>query len=226
MGGENLRCSAARRLKIAIPKGSLYKESVALLARAGLDVTGLDDPGRQLVVYNEGVEYYIVRPTDAPVFVSYGGVDCGICGKDSLEEAALEVIELADLRFGACRFIVAEPAQAAGAGTADVAYQKLGVLRIATKYPRITSQYYEAVGVQVEIVKLHGNIELAPLCGMADRIVDITATGTTLRENNLVIVDEVLESTARFVGNPASVRIDPRVRELAAKLEALRAEDE
>jgi ATP phosphoribosyltransferase regulatory subunit len=190
----------------------------------GLDVTGLDDPGRQLVIYNEGVEYYIVRPTDAPVFVSYGGVDCAICGKDSLEEAALEVIELADLQFGACRFVVAEPAQAAG--TAEAAYEKLGVLRVATKYPRITAHYYESIGVQVELVKLHGNIELAPLCGMAERIVDITATGTTLRENNLVIIDEVLESTARFVGNPASVRIDPRVRELAAKLEALRVEEE
>lgn len=223
MSAENPIFFPKRRLKIAIPKGSLYRESVALLAKAGLDVTGLDDPGRQLVVYNEGVEYYIVRPTDAPVFVSYGGVDCAICGKDSLEEAALEVIELADLHFGACRFIVAEPAQAAG--TAEAAYQKLGVLRIATKYPRITAQYFEALGVQVEIVKLHGNIELAPLCGMADRIVDITATGTTLRENNLVIVDEVLESTARFVGNPASVRIDSRVRELATLLEALRVED-
>jgi ATP phosphoribosyltransferase regulatory subunit len=216
--------SQTARLKIAIPKGSLYQESVALLTAAGLDTTGLENPGRQLVVYNEGVEFYIVRPTDAPVFVSYGGVDCGICGKDSLEEAALEVIELADLHFGACRFVVAEPAQAGD--TAEEAYQKLGVLRVATKYPRITAQYYESVGVQVEIVKLHGNIELAPLCGMTERIVDITATGTTLSENNLVVVDEVLESTARFVGNPASVRIDPRVRELAERLEALRVEDE
>jgi ATP phosphoribosyltransferase regulatory subunit len=224
MSEKSPNSSPTKRLKIAIPKGSLYKDSVALLAAAGLDVTGLDDPGRQLVVYNEGVEYYIVRPTDAPVFVSYGGVDCGICGKDSLEEAALEVVELADLKFGACRFIVAEPEQAAG--SAEAAYQKLGVMRVATKYPRITAQYYESVGVQVEIVKLHGNIELTPLCGMAERIVDITATGTTLRENNLVIVDEVLASTARFVGNPASVRIDPRVRELAAVLESLRVEDE
>jgi ATP phosphoribosyltransferase regulatory subunit len=205
------------RLKVAIPKGALYKDSVALLGKAGLDTSGLEDPGRQLVVYNEGVEFYIVRPTDAPVFVSYGGVDCAICGKDSLVEATLEVVELVDLRFGACRFVVAEPAQAVG--VADDAYRKLGVLRIATKYPRITTAYYQSVGVQVEIIKMHGNIELAPLCGMAERIVDITATGTTLRENNLVIVDEVLASTARFVGNPASVRIDPRVREMAARLE-------
>jgi ATP phosphoribosyltransferase regulatory subunit len=211
-------------LKIAIPKGALYGESVALLGRAGLDVSGLASPGRQLVISNRGVEFYIVRPTDAPVFASYGGVDCAICGKDSLEEAALEVVELADLRFGACRFVVAEPAQAAGA--ADDAYQKLGVLRVATKYPRITAEYYCSVGIQVEIVKMHGNIELAPLCGMAERIVDITATGTTLRENNLVIIDDVLASTARFVGNPASVRIDPRVRALAARLEEVREQND
>jgi ATP phosphoribosyltransferase regulatory subunit len=209
--------SAPSRLKIAVPKGALYEDSVALLGAAGLDIQGLSDPGRQLVFYNEGVEFYIVRPTDAPVFVSYGGVDCAICGRDSLVEAALEVVELVDLGFGACRFVVAEPAQAVG--VAEDAYQKLGLLKVATKYPRITAAYYQSVGIQVEIVKMHGNIELAPLCGMAERIVDITATGTTLRENNLVIIDEVLASTARFVGNPASVRIDERVRELATRLE-------
>jgi ATP phosphoribosyltransferase regulatory subunit len=208
------------RLKIAVPKGALYAESVALLTAAGLDTTGLSSPGRQLVFYNEDVEFYIVRPTDAPVFVSYGGVDCAICGRDSLVEAALEVVELVDLGFGACRFVVAEPEQAAG--VADDAYRKLGVLKVATKYPRITAAYYQSVGVQVEIVKMYGNIELAPLCGMAERIVDITATGTTLRENNLVIIDEVLASTARFVGNPASVRVDGRVHELAARLERAR----
>jgi ATP phosphoribosyltransferase regulatory subunit len=158
-----------------------------------------------------------VRPTDAPVFAAYGGVDCAICGRDSLDEAALELVELADLGFGACRFVVAEPA--ATSGTAVAAYERLGVMRIATKYPRITQRYYDSKGVQVEVVKMHGNIELAPLCGMAERIVDITATGATLRENNLVVVDEVMSSTARFIGNPASVRTDERVRDLAARLE-------
>ena len=213
------KTQASRRLKIAVPKGSLFKESVDLLAQTGLDVTGLDNPGRQLVFSNDDVEFYIVRPTDVPVFVSYGGVDCAICGKDSLVEAALEVVELVDLRFGACRFVVAEPAQAAG--MAEDAYRRLGVMRVATKYPRITKEYYDSAGIQVEVVKMHGNIELAPLCGMAERVIDITATGTTLRENNLVIVDEVLCSTARFVGNPASVRIDERVRKLAERLAVL-----
>ncbi|MDR2714307.1 MAG: ATP phosphoribosyltransferase [Coriobacteriales bacterium] len=207
-----------RSLKLAVPKGALFEESVAVLKAAGLDVEGLRNPGRQLVIAAKDVEYYIVRPTDAPVFAAHGGVDAALCGRDSLLEAALEVVELVDLGYGACRFVVAEPA--AAAERADDTYARLGVLRVATKYPRITAAYYDQIGVQVEIVKMHGNIELAPLCGMADRIVDITATGTTLRENNLVIVDEVLQSTARFVGNPASVRTDPRVRELAEKLTA------
>ncbi|MDR2108546.1 MAG: ATP phosphoribosyltransferase [Coriobacteriales bacterium] len=203
-------------LKIAVPKGSLYADSVAALGRAGLDIQGLSDPGRQLRVCSGDVEFYIVRPSDVPVFVSYGGVDCAICGRDSLEEAALDVIELVDLGFGACRFVVAEPEAANRPADAD--YQRLGVMRIATKYPRITARYFDQQGVQVDIVKLHGNIELAPLSGLAERIVDITATGTTLRENRLRIVSEVMASTARFVGNIASVRTDPRIRELAQRL--------
>jgi len=208
-----------RPLKLAIPKGALYADSVALLEAVGLDVEGLRDPGRLLVIATPEIEYFIVRPTDAPVFAAYGGVDCALCGRDSLLEAALEVVELVDLGYGACRFVVAEPATAQD--RADDTYARLGILRVATKYPRITAAYYDSIGVQVEIVKMYGNIELAPLCGMAERIVDITATGTTLRENNLVIVDEVLASTARFVGNPASVRTDPRVRQLAARLSAV-----
>jgi ATP phosphoribosyltransferase regulatory subunit len=176
----------------------------------------LNDPGRQLVIKAPGLEYFIVRPTDAPVFVAHGGVDCGLCGRDSLAEAALEVVELVDLGFGACRFVVAEPETARK--KAEDTYARLGVLRVATKYPRITSAYYDSIGMQIELVKMHGNIELAPIVGMADRIVDITATGATLRENNLVIVDEVMSSSARFIANAASVRVDKRVRKLAEML--------
>lgn len=206
-------------LKIAVPKGSLNAESVELLTKAGLDTTGLDNPGRQLTIETEGCQFYIVRPTDVPVFTALGGVDCAICGHDSLVEQQQEVVEMVDLKFGACRFVVAEPEEAHR--LADDLYQQRGVMRVATKYPHITQSYYDQKGVQVEIVKLHGNIELAPLSGLAERIVDITATGTTLRENKLVIIDDVLESTARFVGNTASVRTDARIRELAQKLAAL-----
>jgi len=206
-------------LKIALPKGALYKESVELLTKAGLDTTGLSDPGRHLTIETSDCRFFIVRPTDVPVFTSLGGVDCAICGFDSLAEQGLDMVEMVDLKFGACRFIVAEPKDASN--KAEARYQRRGVMRVATKYPSITQAYYDSKGVQVEIVKLHGNIELAPFCGLADRVVDITATGTTLRENNLVIVDEVLKSTARFVANTASVRTDARIRALAERLASL-----
>jgi ATP phosphoribosyltransferase regulatory subunit len=209
--------SAARPLRIAVPKGSLFAESVRVLTEAGLDTTGLAEPGRQLIIRRPDVEYIIARPTDVPVYIAYGGADCAIAGKDVLVEAGLDSVELVDLNFGGCRFIVAEP-QDAGSQVHE-RQQHLGVVRVATKYPNITQTYFDSIGVQVEMVKLHGNIELAPLIGLADQIVDITATGTTLRENNLKIVGEVLESTARFVGNPAAVRTDPRVLALADALQ-------
>ena len=212
---------AARPLRIAVPKGSLNAGTIAALSAAGLDTTGLEDPGRTLIISNPGVDFIIVRPTDAPAFVELGAADCGICGKDSLLEADADVVELADLRFGGCRFVVAEPAGAREA--VEDHYRRLGSIRVATKYPRIAAAHYAKRGMQVEIVKLHGNIELAPLTGMAERIVDITATGTTLRENNLVVVEEVLPSTARFFANTCSYRIDPRIAQLADALAAATA---
>ncbi len=206
----------ARPLRVAVPKGSLNPDSIAALQRAGLDTTGLEHPGRLLRISNPGVEYIIVRPSDAPVMVSLGAADCGICGKDSLIEADVDVVELVDLTFGACRFVVAEPALATG--VAEERYRRLGSFRVATKYPRIARDFYAKRGMQVEIVKLQGNIELAPLTGIAERIIDITATGTTLRENNLVIVDEVCASTARFFANVCSFRTDSRVAQLAQNM--------
>lgn len=203
-------------LRIAVPKGSLNGDTIAALAAAGLDVAGLANPGRQLIIKNPGVEYVIVRPTDAPTFVALGAADCGICGKDSLLEADSDVVELVDLAFGACRFVVAEPAAAAGA--ADERYRELGSIRVATKYPGITAAHFARQGREVEIVKLHGNIELAPLTGMAERIVDITATGTTLAENDLVVVEEVLSSTARFFANACAFRTDDRIVQLTQAL--------
>ncbi len=210
---------SCKPVRIGVPKGSLNADSLDMLERAGLPVGCLRNPGRQLIFREEGYEFIILRPTDVPTFVTLGGADCAICGEDSIIEADADVVELVDLKFGGCRFVVAEPAESATSVTDS--YSRLGVLKVATKYPRITRAYYDSIGMQVEIVQLHGNIELAPLCQMADRIVDITATGTTLRENNLVIVGEVMESTARFIGNAASVRIDERVRNIAAKLKSI-----
>lgn len=209
--------ATGRPLRIAVPKGSLNGDTIACLQAAGLDTTGLSDPGRQLIIRNPGVDYIIVRAQDAPAFVALGAADCGICGKDSLVEAGLDVVELADLRFGACRFVVAEPAGAREA--VEARYRRTGSIRVTTKYPRITRAYYERKGVQVEIVQMHGNIELGPIVGLSDRIVDITATGATLRENHLEIVDDVMAATARFFANVCSFRTDQRITELARTLE-------
>ena len=215
--------AAARPLRIAVPKGALFDESVRALAAAGLDVGDLAEPGRQLTVRTSDAEFVIGKPTDIPVYVAYGGVDCAIAGKDVLVEAALDVVEMADLGFGACRFVVAEPEGADKA--VNEHYLHLGVIRVATKYPRIAEEYFTEQGVQVELVKLNGNIEIAPLIGLADRIVDITATGATLRQNRLRIVADVLESTARFIANPVSLRLDAeRITGLAARLSANAAE--
>jgi ATP phosphoribosyltransferase len=209
---------ALRSLRMAVPKGSLFEGSIALLRAAGVDVGMLADPGRQLIVDAPGMRFIIARPTDIPAYVAYGGVDVAIAGADSLAEAGLDVIELADLRFGGCRFVVAE--LEGQERTVEEAYRHLGVLRVATKYPRVTEAHFAAKGIQVEIVKLHGNIELAPMIGLADRVVDITATGRTLSENGLRVVEDVMESTARFVANPVSARIDAdRVMDLADRLE-------
>jgi ATP phosphoribosyltransferase regulatory subunit len=212
-----------RPLRIAVPKGSLFGPTVDLLESVGLPIGDLRHPGRRLVVEAgegpEAVQYVIVRATDAATFVAYGGADCGICGNDSLVEAGVDVLELVDLRYGACRFVVAEPADAAG--KAEAAYAWRGSLRVATKYPRITQAYYDRKGVQVDIIQLHGNIELGPIVGMTDRIVDITQTGSTLDQNKLAIVaDDVLACSARFFAGPVAWRLDSRVRRLADQLDA------
>ena len=215
---------AERPLRIAVPKGGLFRDAVRLLEQAGLPTEELANPGRRLIIPAGDVEYIIVRAQDAPTFVAHGGADCGMCGSDSIIEAGVDLVQLVDLRFGGCRFVVAEPASRQGA--AERAYAWRGTVRVATKYPRITRAYYERINQQVDIVQLHGNIELGPIVGMTDRIVDITATGTTLAENDLVIVDEVLECTARFFSGPAAYRSNPRIRELSERLNAIVSKSE
>lgn len=207
---------AERPLRIAVPKGALFKPTVAALAEAGLEVDKLLDLGRRLIVSAGDVEYVIVRAQDAPAFVAYGGADCGICGNDSIIEADVDLLQLLDLGYGSCRFVVAEPK--AAAGEAERAYSWRGTVRVASKYPRITKAYYDRIGQQVDIITLHGNIELGPIVGMCDRIVDITETGATLKQNGLAIVDEVMQCSARFFAGPAAYRSDRRIRELAARL--------
>lgn len=190
-------------LRIAVPKGSLKADTLDVLEAAGT----VGD-----------IEFVIVRPSDAPAFVGCGGADCGICGWDSLIEADLNLLQLVDLGYGLCTFIEAEPAWRAG--QAERNYARRGSLRVATKYPRIASAWYAERGVNADIVSLHGNIELGPIVGMTDRIVDITATGATLRDNDLVITGHIMDCTARFFVNPGAARLDPRVRNLADRLAA------
>lgn len=205
------------RLSIAVPKGALFDDAVAAFEAAGLDVAALRSPGRTLIVRTDDVEFVISKPTDIPAYVAYGAVDVAVAGKDVLVEANLDVVELVDLGFGACRFVVAEPKGARG--SVEERYRHVGVVRVATKYPSIAETHYAKKGIQAEVVKLSGNIEIAPLIGLADQIVDITATGRTLEENELRIVEEVMASTARFVANPISLRTKAdRVTGLAERL--------
>lgn len=213
---ETVASEAERPLRVAIPKGLLYQGSLDLLERAGYQVDAARDPGRQLMVSTPGLDIVISKPTDVAIYVANGAVDCGIGGRDILVEADYPMLELVDLGFGACKFVVAQPASDAPSLSERATAQ--GIVRAATKYPRLAQRFFDSRGIPVEIVKLNGNIELAPLIGVADVIVDITATGTTLRQNNLAIVEDVLESTARFVANDASARTDGRVGDLASTL--------
>ena len=225
VGDHAIGHDAEAPLRIAVPKGSLKADTLAVLEEAGFDVSELRDPGRHLIVHGADttgdigdIEFIIVRPSDAPAFVGCGGADCGICGRDSLIEADLNLLQLVDLGYGTCTFIEAEPAWRAG--QAERNYARRGSLRVATKYPRIASAWYASRGVNADIVSLHGNIELGPIVGMTDRIVDITATGATLRDNDLVVTGEIMECAARFFVNPGAARLDSRVRTLADRLAA------
>lgn len=208
--------TGSRPLRVAVPKGALFEGTVAALAAAGLDTGPLRDAGRRLLVETADAVYVVSKPTDIATYVAYGAADAGIVGKDVLAETGLDLVELADLGFGGCRFVVAEP-EGAAASVAE-RYRHLGVVRVATKYPRVAEEHFAARGIQVEVVKLYGNIELAPLIGLADQIVDITATGRTLAENGLAVVEEIMPSTARFVANPVSLKTDPRVGALAERV--------
>ncbi|MBM7854262.1 ATP phosphoribosyltransferase [Desulfohalotomaculum tongense] len=195
--------AAANRITFAIPKGTLFKPSIKLLEAVGFNCEPLKRESRQLVFSDQsrGVQYIICRPTDIPTFVEYGSADFGLVGKDTIVEQQKDVCELLDLRYGGCRFVVAVPER-----LKDIKLEQWGRARVATKFPRVAEEYFRSIGLQMEIIKLHGNIELAPIVGLAEMIVDIVSTGRTLRENNLVPVAEVMNSTARLIANRVSHR--------------------
>ena len=204
-------------LRVAVPKGAIFEDALRAFAGAGLPVDVLREDGRKLFYEAEGIEFIVCRPSDVPVYVEYGAADIGIVGKDVLEEQKPNVVELKDLGTGWCRMILAAPA-----GSTDEvreAIEHAEVVRVATKYPRTARRYFEGIGRQAEIIALHGSIELAPLVGLAECIVDLTATGTTLRENNLAVLDAISSSTARLIANRGAYRL--RNREVTAILEAM-----
>ena len=208
-------------LRVAVPKGAIFEDALRAFASAGLPVDILREDGRKLFYEAEGVEFIVCRPSDVPVYVEYGAADVGIVGKDVLEEQKPNVVELKDLGTGWCRMILAAPAERA----AEVreAIEHAEVVHVATKYPRTARRYFEGIGRQAEIIELRGSIELAPLVGLAECIVDLTATGTTLRENNLTVLDEISSSTARLISNRGAYRL--RNREVSALLEAMEKDE-
>jgi ATP phosphoribosyltransferase len=193
-------------LTIALPKGKLFDPAKILLEKCGFYYAGLSDKSRTLIFTDEenGVRYIICRPTDIPTYVEHGAADLGIVGKDSIIEAGKNLYELVDLKFGYCRFVVAVPREELSL-EGNFAWEP--GMRIATKFPAVARDYIRKQGLQAEIIKLHGNIELAPRVGLADVIVDIVSTGTTLRENNLVPLEYLGEATARLIVNRASYRL-------------------
>lgn len=204
-------------IRVAVPKGAIFEDAVRALKSAGLPSDVLLENGRKLIYQAKGAEFIVSRAADVPVFVEYGAADVGIVGKDVLDEQRPNVMELLDLGTGVCRMILAAPADSVDEVREAIAHAE--VVRVATKFPRTARRYFESIGRQAEIIRLHGSIELAPLVGLAECIVDLTATGTTLRENNLAVLDEISSSTARVIANRVAYRL--RNAEVAGLVESM-----
>lgn len=200
-------------LNVALPKGRLGDSVYALLAGVGYDCAEFLENGRKLVIENEraGVRYFLVKPSDVAIYVERGAADVGVAGKDVLIESGPDVYELLDLGIGKCRVVVAGPE--------DHAPDADSTLRVATKYVNITKRYYASKHRDIEIIKLNGSIELAPLLGLSDVIVDIVETGNTLRENDLRVMSEIMDISARFIANKSSYQFKTAaIEEMAARL--------
>lgn len=205
------------RLRIAVPRGAMFPDSLDVLDRLGIETAQVRANDRRLLFSDVGI--ITMRPTDVPTYVEAGAADLGITGKDVLmEQSEREVYELIDLGFGRCEMVLASEA---GEDRGVEALRRLGVVRIATKYPRTATRYFADTGRQAEIVEVKGSVELAPLTGLVEGIVDLTATGTTLRENGLVIREQIAVTTARLIANPVAHKL--RAAEIDALTEQIRA---
>ena len=191
-------------LTIAISKGRLQDQTLALFAGAGIAAEEEALSSRRLLVKAASgrCNFIFVKPADVPTYVEYGVADAGVCGRDVLLESQADVHEPLDLKLGRCQIAVAGRREVVGED-----YNLLATVRVATKYPRITAAYFQERGIPIEVVTLSGSVELAPLLGLSDRIVDLVETGRTLRENGLEVIDVITESTARLIVNRASFHL-------------------
>lgn len=187
-------------VNIALPKGRLGEKVYSLMKQAGFECPAIEDPGRKLIFENPGkdVRYFWVKPSDVAIYVERGAADIGVVGKDILLEYQPEVYELLDLAIGKCRMAVAGPK-----GFRDPVN---GTLRVATKFPNIAAKYYNSLGRDIDIIRLNGSIELAPVLGLSHVIVDIVETGTTLKENDLQVLQTIVPVSARLIANMASMK--------------------
>jgi ATP phosphoribosyltransferase len=204
-------------LKLAVPRGALYGGTLDLLDAAGIPTAELRGDSRSLIFEAEGITVVTMRPSDVPTYVEAGAADVGITGKDVLlEQSERMVYELADLNFGHCRMVLAGRVGDTRLGESD---RRLGIMRIATKYPRVAERHFEQSGRQAEVIEVKGSVELAPLVGLADGIVDLVASGRTLEENDLEVREEIAACTARFVANRVAHKLRAgEVDELTVKL--------
>ena len=204
-------------ITIAAARGRLLEETVELFERASIDITGIvRDPRRLIFDFEEsGLKFLVVRPTDVPSYVEYGAADCGIVGRDTLMEQDCRLYEPLDLRIGKCRMVVAAPK--------NFSRRSRSPLRIASKYPKIAGDFYNRRGISAEVIKLYGSVELAPIIGLADAIVDLTASGETLRKNDLEIVETITDVSAKLIVNKVSMKIKSKeIKNLIARLERAR----
>lgn len=200
-------------LVIAMPKGRILKKAAKLFKAAGYDIDAVFDDSRKLVYECGPLRVLVLRSSDVPTYVGYGAADAGVAGSDVIEEAGRDLYEPLDLQIAPCRMVVAEPKDH------PVDERSQMHIRIATKYPKITRKYLQTHGITAEVIKLSGAIELGPLTGLADRIVDLVESGETLRQNGLVEVRTIMQISSRLVVNPASLKL--RSAELTELIERL-----
>lgn len=205
-------------VSIALPKGRLGNKAYSILQKCGYTVSELMDDSRKLVFENaeSGVRYFLVKPSDVAIYVEYGAADVGVVGKDVLIESGADVYELLDLGIGKCRMCVAAKEDyVEDTGRATV---------VATKFPRVARDYFMATNREIEIIKLYGSIELAPLLGMSDVIVDLVETGTTLKENKLKVTEEIFPVSARLIANKAAYKFkEGEIRRIVGKMKEVTA---